>query len=84
LCDCHHRGQKYSQAIADEVFDIFSEEVASEERPLYFHTGEGVWHKLDRVSGTNWMPATTRTQAQKDCPEAMCLVVPASNHGWLE
>lgn len=42
----HHRGQKYSQAIADEVFAIFSDEVANEERPLYFHTGEEARRKL--------------------------------------
>lgn len=41
-------GQKYSQAIADEVFDLFTDEVASEERPLYFHTDDGSLRRLFR------------------------------------
>lgn len=40
LCCCH-RGKKYDQAIVDEVFDSFADEVATEERPLYFHTDDG-------------------------------------------
>jgi hypothetical protein len=35
------RGKTYDQDIVDGVFDFFADEVASEERPLYFHTDDG-------------------------------------------
>jgi hypothetical protein len=36
----------YSEAVADEVFDIFINEVASPERPLYFHTDDGSLRRM--------------------------------------
>jgi hypothetical protein len=34
------RGKSWSKDIADQVFDIFADEVARQDRPLYFHTDD--------------------------------------------
>jgi hypothetical protein len=36
----------YSQVVADEVFDTFVRDVASAERPLYFHTDDRSLRKM--------------------------------------
>jgi len=36
----HHRGFGYNHKMADDVFDVFTNHIATPDRPLYFHTDE--------------------------------------------
>jgi hypothetical protein len=41
-----YRGKPYTQSIADDLFDTFTDFMASPDRPLYFHTDDASLRRM--------------------------------------